>query len=69
MEVRVLWNSDLTYLSTKHEHLGDPKWLAFVIRNFGQSVVTEALRRVDGGPDITRGYFWGVCKRVSQEAK
>ena len=56
----------LTRVPTECEWSDDARWVGFVIRNFGQVVVTEALRRVHG-TCTTRPYFYGVCRNVAAE--
>ena len=65
-------NHDIRYLLTKcttvptdDEWTRDARWLAFVVRKFGQPTLTEALRRVHGG-SASRGYLYGVCRKIAQ---
>ena len=65
-------NPDFRYLITKvpsqSEWHGDAKWLAFVLRQFGEKNVTEALRRIDRTTAVSKAYFWGICRNVVKES-
>ena len=66
-------NPDFRYLITKvpsqSEWYGDAKYVAFVLRQFGEKNVTEALRRIDRTTAVSKRYFYGICKAVSLDAK
>ena len=54
----------LTKVPTHREWADDAKWLAFVIRQFGQQVLIETLRRL-GTYDVSAGYFYVCCRNVA----
>ena len=57
----------LTRLPTQSEWHGDARYVAFVLQQFGEATLLEALRRVDRTTAVSKAYFWGICRNVAKD--